>query len=97
MKAGIFITGTGPIVILTNFNSLTDPKLVEKLATKGIRKFVAYELPLEKVMERYGEHYRLVLEDLKQTDDCRVLDFNGHSVLQSFSFSDWGKPQYHEA
>lgn len=96
MKAGIFLTGTGPIVILTNFDSLTDPKLVEKLDTKGIRKYVAYELPLEKVKQRYGEHFQIVLEDLKQTDDCRVLDFNGHNVLAAFRFSDWGEPQYHE-
>jgi hypothetical protein len=31
MKAGIFFTGTGPILILTSYNTLTDPNLVEKL------------------------------------------------------------------
>ena len=35
MKAGIFFTGTGPILILTSYESLDDPKLVEKLALKG--------------------------------------------------------------
>jgi hypothetical protein len=34
MKAGIFFTGTGPILILTSYESLDDPKLVEKLAVK---------------------------------------------------------------
>jgi hypothetical protein len=32
MKAGIFFTGTGPILILTSYNTLADPKLVDKLA-----------------------------------------------------------------
>ncbi len=97
MKAGVVFTGTGPIVILTNFESFTDVKFVDKMATKGIRKFIAYELPLEKVRQRYGEHYTIVMEDLKQTDDCRVLDFNGHNVFQNFAFSEWGPPMYHEA
>lgn len=38
MKAGIFFTGTGPILILITYESLNKPKLVEKLAQKGIKK-----------------------------------------------------------
>jgi hypothetical protein len=96
MKAGIFFTGTGPIIILTNFESLTDSGFVEKLATKGIKKFVVCELPLDKVKQKYGEHFQMVMDDLKQTDDLRVLDFNGHHVYESFSFSELGKPIFHE-
>ena len=36
MKAGIFFTGTGPILILTSYESLVDPKLIEQLESKGI-------------------------------------------------------------
>ncbi len=35
MKAGIFFTGSGPIVVLTSYASLTAPSFVEKLAAKG--------------------------------------------------------------
>ena len=42
MKAGIFFTGTGPILILTTYESLNNPKLVEKLAQKGIKKYIAF-------------------------------------------------------
>lgn len=49
MKAGIVFTGTGPILILTSYDSFDDPKFVEKLSAKGIKKFIARELPLEKV------------------------------------------------
>ena len=48
MKAGIIFTGTGPILILTTFDSFENSKLVEKLATKGINKYIASELPLAK-------------------------------------------------
>ncbi len=34
--------------------------------------------------------------DLKQTDDLRVLDYNGYNVFHSFSFSEMGKPVYIE-
>ncbi len=97
MKAGIFFTGTGPILILTSYNELSNPNLVEKLATKGIKKYIAYEVPEEKVKERYGQHYNVILGDLNQTDDLRVLDYDGHHVFYNFSLKEIGEPVYHEA
>jgi hypothetical protein len=96
MKAGIIFTGTGPILILTSYESFSEPKLIEKLANKGITKFIASELPLDLVQKKYGNHYKVVLGDLKQTDDLRVLDYNGYNVFHSFSFKEMGKPYYHE-
>ncbi|MCK9273850.1 MAG: hypothetical protein M0P57_02055 [Syntrophales bacterium] len=96
MKASIIFTGTGPILILTSYESLTDPKLIDKLASKGIKKFIATELPIEEVEKRYKEHFKIVLDDLHQTDDLRVLDYNGHNILESFSFAEMGKPVYYE-
>jgi hypothetical protein len=96
MKAGIIFTGTGPILILTTYESLDDAKLAAKLAAKGITKYIATELPLESVRTKYGNHYQVVLEDLHQTDDLRVLDYNGHNVFYNFKFSEMAKPVYHE-
>jgi hypothetical protein len=97
MKAGIIFTGTGPILILTTYESFDDPKLVAKLDAKGIRKFIASEVPIEKSKAKYGNHFSVVMGDLNQTDDLRVLDYNGHNVFHNFSFSEMGKPLYHEA
>ena len=96
MKAGIIFTGTGPILILTTYDALEDPKFVAKLEAKGIRKFIASELPIDKVKAKYGNHFNVVLGDLQQTDDLRVLDYNGYNVFYNFSFSEMGKPIYHE-
>ena len=96
MKAGIIFTGTGPILILTSYESLNDPKFVAKLEAKGIKKFIASELSLEKVKTKYGNHYNVVMGDLHQTDDLRVMDYNGYNVFHNFSFSEMGKPIYHE-
>jgi hypothetical protein len=97
MKAGIVFTGTGPILILTTYETFEDPKIVEKLAAKGISKYIASELPLETVKKKYGNHYDVILGDLKQTDDLRVLDYNGYNVFHNFKFSEMGKAVYHEA
>ena len=97
MKAGIFFTGTGPILILTSYESFDDPKLVEKLALKGIKKYIAYEVSEELVKERYGQHYKVILGDLKQSDDLRVLDYDGHHVFYNFSLNEIGQPIYYEA
>ncbi len=96
MKAGIFFTGTGPIRILTSYDSLDDPKLVEKLSLKGIKKYIAYEIQEDLVKDRYGKHFNVILGDLKQADDLRVLDYDGHHVFYNFSLDEIGKPIYHE-
>ena len=96
MKAGILFTGSGPILILTTYESFTDQKLVEKLVTKGIKKFIAHTVPIEMVKEKYGVHFPIVLGDLKQTDDLRVLDYDGYHVFNTFSFKEMGEPIYFE-
>ncbi|MCP4746852.1 MAG: hypothetical protein GY874_12050 [Desulfobacteraceae bacterium] len=96
MKAGLLFTGSGPILILTSFESLSDPNLVQKLALKGIKKFIAYEIPEGLVRQKYGQHFNIILGDLKQTDDLRILDYDGHHAFYSFSFKEMGDPVYHE-
>ena len=96
MKAGIFFTGTGPILILTSYDALDHPEFVEKMAAKGLKKFVASEIPVETVRERYGNQFSVVMGDLNQTDDLRVLDYNGHNVFYNFSFGEMGDPIYWE-
>jgi len=95
MKAGIFFTGSGPILILTSYDSLTNLNLVEKLATKGIKKFIAYEVSEENVKTKYGKHYDVIMGDLSQQDDLRVLDYNGHNILYAFAFKDFGEPIFY--
>jgi len=97
MKAGIFFTGTGPILLLTTYESLNDSKLIEKLAVKGVKKFIAYEISKEKVKEKYGLQFKTIMSDLRQTDDLRVLDYDGHHIFNSISFEELGEPIFYEA
>ena len=96
MKAGIIFTGTGPILILTTYESFQDPKFISKLKAKGILKYIAAEISVDRVKEKYGNHYNVVMGDLNQSDDLRVLDYNGYNVFHNFSFSEMGQPVYIE-
>lgn len=95
MKAGMIFSGSGPILILTTFDSLQDPKLAEKLAARGMKKYIAYEVSLEKVKKNYGTRFSVILGDLSQTDDLRVMDIDGHHVFHSFSFEELSAPIYY--
>ena len=96
MKAGILFTGTGPILILTSYSSLTSDELLKKLAIKGIKKFIGFEVPTEMVKNRYGNHFNVIMGDLRQKDDLRVLDYDGHHVFYTFSLHELGEPIFHE-
>jgi len=92
VKAALIFTGSGPIAILTTHETLTDPDLVARFSAKGIRKFLAFEVPVEAVQAKYRAHYDHVLEDIKQEDDLRVVDENGHRIYAAFSLRELGAP-----
>jgi hypothetical protein len=96
MKAGIFVTGSGPILLLTSYDSLMNDTLVSKLASKGIKKFVAFEVPVDAVRQKYGKHYNIIMGDLHQQDDLRILDYDGHHILANFNLKELGQPVYFE-
>jgi hypothetical protein len=96
MKVVMLFPGSGPVVLITSYESVTDPKFLEKLAGKGIKKFIAYEIPAELAKERYGGHYGVVTGDLRETDDLRVLDYNGMRAFKLFRLSELGEPIMYE-
>ena len=90
MKAIMLLTGEGTLVILTSYQSPTDRALLKKLQDKGIEKFVAYEIPLDLAKERYGQHFTSVSQDLRESDDLRVLDYSGNRAFKLFSLRELG-------
>jgi hypothetical protein len=92
MRSFLIFTGTGPILVLSTYPSLTDPRLVEKLRYKGISKFLAYEVAIDAVRLRYGAAFVGVARDLEGVEDLRVLDFNGHHIMANFGLAELGEP-----
>ena len=89
--AYLIFTGTGPILVLSTYPSLQDERLLAKLRYKGIQKFIAYEVSLDAVKERYAHSFASVSADLDAAEDVRVLDFNGHQIMANFALSELGE------
>lgn len=96
MKTFLLLTGSSPLVVLTSHESIENSTLLEKLLTKGIDKFIAFEIPFEMAKQRYGWHFNVVANDLHETDDLRILDYNGDRAFKLFSFSELGEAHIHE-
>ena len=96
MKSFLLMTGSGTLIILTSHSSIENSILLDKLLAKGIEKFIAYEVPFDLARQRYGEHFKIVANDLHETDDLRVLDYNGDRAFRLFAFSELGKAHIHE-
>ncbi len=92
MRAYLVFMGSGTILILSTYPKLTDERLVSKLRYKGIDKFIAYEVDLAAVRDRYGDALDNVGRDLGEVEDMRVLDFNGHQIMANFSLESLGDP-----
>jgi hypothetical protein len=97
MNVFILFAGSGPVVILTSHAAIEDQALLEKLAAKGIDKFLAYSVPTSLAKARYGMHFDIVARGLSESDDLRVLDFDGARAFRLFRFDEMSGPFVYEA
>ncbi|MCL7423162.1 MAG: hypothetical protein M8364_19935 [Methylobacter sp.] len=96
MKAYLLFSGSGTLVVLSQHDDVEHKLFLEKLAGKGIYKFIAHEIPLELAKERYGKHFDIATHDLYETDHLRVVDYNGERAMRLFKFSELGPEIMHE-
>jgi len=90
-EIALLLTASGPLLILTSHESLHDPKLLEELKHKGIGS----SSPSSSSVARLGNATAGISsgrDGLHETDDLRVLDFNGQRVFQLFRFDELGAP-----
>lgn len=97
MKAGLLICGSGALVYLTSHKDFLDDSIIDKFRSKGIEKFIAYQVPVEEAKKRYGKHFDVVIADLRESDDLRILDYEGCRAFKMFSFKELGKPVFFES
>lgn len=96
MKAGLLLTGSGAMIYLTTHASYLDEALIGRLRARGVNKFIAYEVPVDGARKKYGEHFDIVAAELKESNDLRVLDYDGSRAFGMFSFSELGTAHVHE-
>ncbi|CAH2604034.1 Cytosolic protein [Rhodovastum atsumiense] len=96
MNAMLLMTASGSVVYLTSYPSITDPALIQRLHRKGIGKFIAYEIPVELVQQRYGGHFTVIRQTLEEQNGLRMLDLNGQRAFKLFRFEELKGPILHE-
>ena len=96
MKALLLMTASGPLLVLSSHDEPVNEVFLGKLKAKGIEKFFAYEVPLEDLKNRYGGHFTKVMQDLHESDDLRVLDYNGQRIFDMFHLREFGEPIIHD-
>jgi len=94
MKAFLLFAAGGPMLILTNLDSIHDPELMKRLAYLG--KYIAYQVPLQSVRGPYSAHYEHILTDPKQTDELRILDTDARQIFTNIDFKVLGQPVVHQ-
>jgi hypothetical protein len=97
MKGILVFSGSGPLLILSSYPTIDHPDLIARLKAKGLEKFMAWEIPLERCRHLYGFSYRDIVEDLATGNDIRVLDCDGHHIFLNFSLRELGEGVVYEA
>jgi hypothetical protein len=96
MKGILVFSGAGPLLLLSSYSAIDHPGLIAKLRAKGLSKFLAYEIPIDRCRDLYGYTYRDIVADLETHDDLRVLDFDGHRIFLNFSLRELGEHVVYE-
>jgi len=97
MKGILVFGASGPLLLLSSYEEVDNPALIAKLHSKGLDKFLAYEIPIKRCQDLYGYTYRDIVADLQDADDIRVLDFDGHRIFLNFSLMELGDLFVYEA
>ncbi len=96
MTAFLVFAQTDPVLIMTSRTAVSDGRLLEGLTTKGIDKFIAYEVPLDGLRRKYGVSFEVIESDVKNGKDVAVLDSKGSHVFANVPFSDLGESFRHD-
>jgi len=97
LKTFMIFTGTGPILVITRLNDMEGEVARRHMESKGIRKYIAYEVPYATAEERYGTRLHKAVDRLASEEDIRVFDVDGHHAFMVFDFTEMGEPVYVDA
>lgn len=90
MKGVLVYGAAGPLLLLSSYPTVDHPDLIMKLRAKGIDKFMAWEVPVERCHDLYGYSFRDDAADLETHNDIHVLDTDGHRIFLNFSLRELG-------
>lgn len=88
MKGILVFAASGPVLLLSSYDTIDDPQLMGHLQAKGMEKFLAWEVPIARCHELYGYTYRDDAADLETHKGIHVLDNDGHRIFLNFALSE---------
>jgi len=91
MTAFLVFADSDPILVMTSRAAAADGRLIEGLASIGLVKFIAHEVPLDGLREKYGMPFEVIESDVRNGRDFRVLDSKGSHVLANIRLADLGE------
>jgi hypothetical protein len=96
MTAFLVCTDCEPLLVVTPRTAAADGRLARGLGEKGIRRFIAHEVPLDGLKKLYGVPFEVIEAEVRERRDVRILDSNGHHVFSNIRFADLGPPLDYE-
>ena len=90
MTALLVFTESQPLLVMVSRAAVSDGRLDEDLRNRGIKKFIAHEVPLEYLRYQYGVAFELIEADIRSGEDIRVLDSRGSHIFSKVRFADLG-------
>ena len=91
MKGILVVGGSGPLLLLSSYPTIDDPALIARLRAKGLARFLAWEVPVDRLRDLYGYTFRDIAEQLSTRGDLRVLDVDGQRIFLNVSLRELGE------
>jgi hypothetical protein len=92
MKTAMLVTDSGPLLVATACGSLGGPGFAQALHDKGIDKFIACEVSLDRCRRLYPHHFHRQSDDVPAETYVEVLDTDGRRIFLNFPFTESGAP-----
>ena len=84
LDALLLLTDGGPVLVLVSGKGLLDAGMLQAMADRGLKRFMAYELSVDEVRLRYGVQFDAVAAGLKHPRSVRILDHDGARIFDNF-------------
>jgi hypothetical protein len=90
MTAFVVFTESEPLLVVAPRGAAVEGRLAGALNSRGIEKYLAHEVPLDRLREEYGRSFEVIEADIRDGADLRVLDSKGSHVFAKVRFADLG-------
>ena len=89
-KAYLVLSSAGAALILTQSDISSEPAVLAHSVGNGLNKYIAYEVPMERLKQNYSAHLGHIFNDPKETGQFLTLDDDERQVFRNISLKELG-------